>query len=260
MKKRRWGSYGLLAIGVVTSVGLGCNTQRGWPDRSAGALGYAEFCDADSDEIDIWGDIDEEVCVQLGSDYAVGGRLRVRTRLSDALPDAVEDNGVSSASPEYLDDTGLGLIALQEGQVAVMARGTREVVDYVMLTLRNVDAIVVVRPELPPVGQAFAVSAIPMGDGIELAGELDYVWVSQSEGLEVVSDEAGHGQARLRLTTPDEVTLEVSAGGHTQRVTFAGYAGPRREPGADPEPSPPGLPAPGGFNPDSRPPTGAAAQ
>ncbi|MEM6995087.1 MAG: hypothetical protein AAF721_31530 [Myxococcota bacterium] len=249
---------------LVCTVGVGalaCNTQRGWPSRSAGSLGFARFCEGDGGigDVDYFGP-DDEACDDIGRHFAVGSTLVVHVELSEELPDEIKDQGVESASREYLDFQGADLVALVEGEVALLAMGTREAIDYKLLSLHDVDAIEVALPDPVAIGESFAVDAVPFGDGNELSGELDYVWTSLSEGLEVTEQFDRHGRADLLVTAQGEMTLEVAAGGHTERITFNGYAGPSRtRPGGDPEPDP-GVPGPGELDTEPRAPESGGGQ
>ncbi len=225
----------VFAIATI-AIAAGCNTQRGWPDRAPGALGYAQFCEDDS----------SIECTEIATDFAVSSRFAVRVELSDGLPEEIESVGVRSASREFLEPQISGFVALQESEVALLAMGTREVIDYVLLALHDVDTIAVTLPEQPPIGDPFIVDATPFGDGTELAGELDYVWTSDAEGLEVVDEFARTGRAELLVTTQQEIAFEVSAGGHTERITFNAYKGPARTP-VGRMPTGPGPTAPGGL-------------
>ena len=223
---------GVAFAGTVLVVGLigagGCkNVQRGWPDPSAGALGYAEFCEADLGEVED-SVFDTIECEPLPGAIAVGSRFRVRVRLDEELPEEIEEARVEPASTRYLERVGTQLNALEPGRVALLARGSREIVDYMMVDLHEVDAIELDLPPTPPLDVAFDVQATPLGGGRMLGGELDYMWTSMSDGLEILSALGGTGRAELLITTEEEVTFEVTAGGHTESFTISAYPGPRR--------------------------------
>jgi len=222
--------------GMVMVVGLigsgGCkNVQRGWPDAASGMLGYAEFCEADLDDFDddTFGEdpFGNDECTPLPSAFAVGSRFRARVRLSEDLPDEVKDQRIEPASTEYVDRLGTELTVLKPGRVALLARGTREIVDYTMIGLFEVDEIQIELPPTPPLDRQFDLQAMPLGEGRPLGGELDYQWTATSEGIEIVRELDG-GRAELLVTTIEDVTFEVSAGGHTEVFTLNAYPGPTR--------------------------------
>lgn len=227
---------GGISAGVLLVVGLigsgGCkNVQEGWPDAASGMLGYAEFCEDDVDGFDDGFDDDvfgEEDCTPLPSTFAVGSRFRARAKLSDELPEEIENERVEPASTEYVDRIGTELTVLEAGRVALLARGRSEIIDYVMIGLYDVDAIDIDLPATPPLDEAFELSAIPRSGGLTLAGELDYVWTATSDGIEILTEFDRTGRASLLVTTVEDVTFEVSAGGHTEQFTLNAYPGPSR--------------------------------
>ena len=220
----------LLVVGLIGSGGCK-NVQRGWPDPASGMLGYAEFCEDDDGFDDGFDDNvfgDEEACTPLPSTFAVGSRFRARARLSEDLPDEIENERVEPASTEYIDRLGTELTVLKAGRVALLARGRTEIIDYAMIGLYEVDAIDVDLPATPPLDEAFELTAVPRSGGLTLAGELDYQWTATLDGIEILTEFDRTGRASVLVTTIEDVTFEVSAGGHTEAFTLNAYPGPTR--------------------------------